>query len=33
VSGALLSLAAGWFGLREVLRRPVAATLRRVTAE
>jgi len=27
--GALLALAAGWWGLREVLRRPVVATLRR----
>jgi putative ABC transport system permease protein len=29
VAGALLALAAGWFGLREVLRRPVIDTLRR----
>jgi putative ABC transport system permease protein len=29
VSGALLALAAGWWGLREVLRRPVVETLRR----
>jgi putative ABC transport system permease protein len=28
-AGALLALAAGWWGLREVLRRPVVATLRR----
>jgi putative ABC transport system permease protein len=28
-AGALLSLAAGWWGLREVLRRPVVETLRR----
>jgi len=28
-AGALLALAAGWFGLREVLRRPVIDTLRR----
>ncbi len=28
VAGALLALAAGWWGLREVLRRPVMATLR-----
>ena len=28
VAGALLSLAAGWWGLREVLRRPVIETLR-----
>src|SRR5262249_38136717 len=27
--GALLALAAGWWGLREVLRRPVVDTLRR----
>ncbi|WP_119157123.1 ABC transporter permease [Caldimonas tepidiphila] len=29
VAGALLALAAGWWGLREVLRRPVVQTLRR----
>ena len=29
VAGALLALAAGWWGLREVLRRPVVDTLRR----
>jgi putative ABC transport system permease protein len=29
VAGALLALAAGWWGLREVLRRPVIDTLRR----
>lgn len=29
VAGALLSLAAGWWGLRDVLRRPVVETLRR----
>jgi putative ABC transport system permease protein len=29
LSGALLALAAGWYGLREVLRRPVIETLRR----
>ncbi|MPM53010.1 hypothetical protein SDC9_99774 [bioreactor metagenome] len=29
VSGAVLALAAGWWGLREVLRRPVVDTLRR----
>jgi putative ABC transport system permease protein len=29
LAGALLALAAGWFGLREVLRRPVVDTLRR----
>jgi putative ABC transport system permease protein len=28
-AGALLALAAGWWGLREVLRRPVVDTLRR----
>ncbi|MFN6993083.1 MAG: ABC transporter permease [Aquincola tertiaricarbonis] len=31
-SGALLALAAGWWGLREVLRRPVVETLRRAQA-
>ena len=31
-AGAILALAAGWWGLREVLERPVVATLRR-TAE
>ena len=30
-AGALLALAAGWWGLREVLRRPVVETLRRAT--
>jgi len=29
VSGAVLALAAGWWGLRDVLRRPVVETLRR----
>ena len=29
VTGALLALAAGWWGLRDVLRRPVVETLRR----
>lgn len=29
LAGALLALAAGWWGLREVLRRPVMETLRR----
>ncbi|MDH5709359.1 MAG: FtsX-like permease family protein, partial [Hylemonella sp.] len=29
LTGALLALAAGWWGLREVLRRPVVETLRR----
>jgi putative ABC transport system permease protein len=32
VVGALLALAAGWWGLREVLRRPVLETLRRAGA-
>jgi putative ABC transport system permease protein len=32
VAGALLALAAGWWGLREVLKRPVLETLRRVGA-
>ncbi|CAD5372511.1 ABC transporter permease [Rubrivivax sp. A210] len=31
-TGALLALAAGWWGLREVLRRPVLETLRRAGA-
>jgi putative ABC transport system permease protein len=29
LAGALLALAAGWMGLRGVLRRPVIETLRR----
>jgi putative ABC transport system permease protein len=29
VTGALLAMAAGWWGLRDVLRRPVVETLRR----
>ena len=29
LAGAVLALAAGWWGLREVLRRPVVETLRR----
>ena len=33
VAGAVLALAAGWWGLREVLRRPVVDTLRRAAAE
>jgi putative ABC transport system permease protein len=33
LAGALLALAAGWWGLREVLRRPVVETLRRATSE
>ncbi|MEO7152522.1 MAG: FtsX-like permease family protein, partial [Burkholderiaceae bacterium] len=32
-TGALLALAAGWWGLREVLRRPVVETLRSAAAE
>ena len=28
IAGALLALAAGWWGLREVLNRPVMQTLR-----
>jgi putative ABC transport system permease protein len=32
LAGAVLALAAGWWGLREVLQRPVAQTLRRTTA-
>ncbi len=32
VAGALLALAAGWWGLREVLQRPVLETLRRAGA-
>ncbi|MDD5332489.1 MAG: ABC transporter permease [Rhodoferax sp.] len=32
VSGALLALGAGWWGLREVLRRPVMETLRRAAS-
>jgi putative ABC transport system permease protein len=31
-AGALLALAAGWWGLREVLRRPVVETLRQATS-
>jgi putative ABC transport system permease protein len=33
VAGAALALAAGWWGLRDVLRRPVVETLRRATSE
>ncbi len=33
VAGAVLALAAGWWGLRDVLRRPVIETLRRATSE
>jgi len=32
-AGALLALAAGWWGLREVLRRPVVETLRMAAQE
>jgi len=32
IAGALLALAAGWWGLRDVLRRPVVETLRRAAA-
>jgi len=32
VSGAALALAAGWWGLRDVLRRPVVETLRRAAS-
>ena len=32
-AGALLALAAGWWGLREVLRRPVVQTLRQAAME
>jgi putative ABC transport system permease protein len=32
LSGALLALAAGWWGLRDVLRRPVVETLRRASS-
>ena len=33
VAGALLALAAGWWGLRDVLRRPVVQTLRSAARE
>jgi putative ABC transport system permease protein len=33
LAGALLALAAGWWGLREVLRRPVVETLRSASQE
>jgi putative ABC transport system permease protein len=33
LAGALLALAAGWWGLREVLRRPVIESLRRAVQE
>jgi len=32
VAGAVLALAAGWWGLRDVLRRPVVETLRRAVS-
>ena len=32
LAGAALALMAGWWGLREVLRRPVVETLRKATA-
>ena len=32
LAGAVLALAAGWWGLRDVLRRPVVETLRRAAA-
>lgn len=32
-AGAALALAAGWWGLRDVLRRPVVETLRRATVQ
>ena len=32
ITGALLALAAGWWGLRDVLRRPVVETLRRASS-
>jgi putative ABC transport system permease protein len=32
LAGAVLALMAGWWGLREVLRRPVVETLRKATA-
>ena len=31
LAGAVLALAAGWWGLRDVLRRPVVDTLRRAS--
>ncbi|MGY4830313.1 ABC transporter permease [Sphaerotilaceae bacterium SBD11-9] len=33
LAGAVLALGAGWWGLREVLRRPVVETLRRAATE
>jgi putative ABC transport system permease protein len=32
LAGAVLALAAGWWGLRDVLRRPVVDTLRRASS-
>ncbi|NBX21122.1 MAG: FtsX-like permease family protein, partial [Betaproteobacteria bacterium] len=32
LAGAVLALAAGWWGLRDVLRRPVVETLRRAAS-
>ncbi|QDL53794.1 ABC transporter permease [Rhodoferax aquaticus] len=32
IAGAVLALAAGWWGLRDVLRRPVVETLRRASS-
>jgi putative ABC transport system permease protein len=32
LAGALLALAAGWWGLRSVLQTPVVATLRRAAS-
>jgi putative ABC transport system permease protein len=32
-AGAALALAAGWWGLRDVLRRPVVQTLRQATTD
>jgi putative ABC transport system permease protein len=32
-AGGVLAMAAGWWGLRDVLRRPVVETLRRATSE
>ena len=33
VAGALLALAAGWWGLRDVLKRPVMQTLRNAATD
>jgi putative ABC transport system permease protein len=32
IVGAVLALAAGWWGLRDVLRKPVVDTLRRAAS-